>query len=215
MSTRIGLLSDPHASPQPVAEALGVFRREHVDRVLCAGDIAGYGNAVAETIELLRNAGSECIVGNHDLWHLAHHRGEDPLADRFLEALPRALEFTIEGCSVYLVHAHPPDANRHGIRLRDKQGDLDAVAVADWAARLAGFGHDLLIVGHTHQVYAERFGPTLLINPGSCTFNHSCAVLTLPEARIEWFPLGGKPISPVWNWGEYELQGTQAAIPHS
>ena len=205
MSTRIGLLSDPHATPQPVAEALAVFSRERVDQVLCAGDIAGYGNALAETIELLHNAGSACVMGNHDLWYLARHRGENPFADAFLTALPSALEFMIEGCSLYLVHAHPPDANRGGIKLRNKQGDLDASAVADCAARLAGFGHQLLVVGHTHQVFAERFGSTLLINPGSCTFNHSCAIITLPEIRIEWFPLCGKPISLVWNWGEYEL----------
>jgi putative phosphoesterase len=182
-----------------------VFRREQVDQVLCAGDIAGYGTQLAETIELLDKAGSACVVGNHDLWYLAHHRGEDLIADAYLEALPGALEFNIEGCSVYLVHAHPPAANRGGIKLRNKAGELDAAAVTACAAQLAGFGRQLLIVGHTHQVYAEQFGPTLLINPGSCTFNHSCAVITLPECRIEWFPLGGKLISPIWNWGQYEL----------
>lgn len=205
MSTKIGLLSDPHATPQPVAEALALFRREQVDRVLCAGDIAGYGNALAETIDLLRHAGAVCVVGNHDLWYLARHRGEDPHVDAFLEPLPSALEFMMEGCSVYLVHAHPPDANRGGIKLRNKQGDIDATAIADCAAQLTGFGRELLVVGHTHQVYAERFGPTLLINPGSCTFNHSCAIVALPEMQIEWFPLCGKPISLIWNWGENEL----------
>lgn len=207
MSTRIGLLSDPHATPQPVAEALAVFRREHVDRVLCAGDIAGYGQALAQTIELLRQAGSACVMGNHDLWYLARHRGEDPRMDAFLQALPGVLEFMIEGCSVYLVHAHPPAANRGGIRLRNPQGELDAGAIAEWTARLAGFGRRLLIVGHTHQVYAEWIGATLLVNPGSSAFNHSCAIISLPELRIEWFPLGGKPISPVWNWGRNQLGG--------
>lgn len=205
MSTRIGLLSDPHATPQPVAEALTVFRRERVDQVLCAGDIAGYGNALAETVELLQHAGCGCVVGNHDLWYLARQRGENAGVDAFLESLPSALDLRFEGCSVYLVHAHPPDANRGGIKLRNQQGELDATAVADWASQLAGFDHQLLVVGHTHQVYAERIGTTLLINPGSCTFNHSCAIVTLPEMTIEWITLSGKPISPVWNWGQNEL----------
>jgi putative phosphoesterase len=204
MSTRIGLLSDPHATPQPVAEALALFRREQVAQVLCAGDIAGYGDALAETTELLRDC--TCVLGNHDLWYLAGHRGEAPPVDAFLEALPSSCEFTIEGCSVYLVHAHPPDANRGGIKLRDKLGGLDADAVADWGARLAGFGRQLLVVGHAHQVFAERLGSTLLVNPGSSAFNHSCAIVTLPEFRVEWFPLSGKPISLVWNWGENELR---------
>lgn len=206
MTTKIGLLSDPHATPQPVAEALTVFAREQVDRVLCAGDIAGYGNALAETIDLLRQAGVVCVLGNHDLWYLARHHGKDRRVDVFLEALPSALEFMMEGCTVYLVHAHPPDANRGGIRLRNQQGNLDATALAEWTARLAGFGRQLLVVGHTHQVYAERFGPTLLINPGSCTFNHSCAIVTLPEMRIDWFALCGKPISLIWNWGKNKLR---------
>lgn len=207
MSTRIGLLSDPHATPQPVAEALAIFRRERVDRVLCAGDIAGYGSALAETVDLLQRAGCVCVVGNHDLWYLARQRGEDAVVDAFLESLPSALDLRIGGCSVYLVHAHPPDANRGGIKLRNQRGELDATAVADWAAQLAGFGRQLLVVGHTHQVYAERFGATRLINPGSCTFNHSCAIVTLPEMSVEWFPLSGKPISLVWNWGQNELGG--------
>jgi putative phosphoesterase len=206
MSTRIGLLSDPHATPQPVAEALEVFRREHADRVLCAGDIAGYGSALAETVELLRDAGSACVLGNHDLWYLAEHRGENPFVDAFLATLPSALEFMLEGCSVYVVHTQPLYANRGGIKLRNKLGNLDAAAVANWTAQLAGFGRQLLIVGHTHQVYAERLGPTLLINPGSCTFNHSCAIVTLPEMQIEWFSLCNKAISLVWNWGTNELR---------
>lgn len=213
MSSKVGLLSDPHATPQPVAEALALFRRERVDRVLCAGDIAGYGSALPETIALLQDAGCTCILGNHDLWYLARQRGEDPRVDAFLEGLPASLEFSIEGCSVYLVHAHPPDANRGGIKLRDKQGELDAGALGEWAAQLAGFGRQLLVVGHTHQVYAEWFGPTLLINPGSSAFNHSCAIVTLPEFRVEWFALGGKALSLVWNWGEYELGEGPAAKP--
>lgn len=198
------MLSDPHATPTPVAEALEVFRREHVGRILCAGDIAGYGNALNETIGLLREAGTVCVLGNHDLWYLARHRGEVPLVDTYLETLPRKLELMVEGCSIYMVHAQPPEANCGGIRLRNKQGSLDATAVAGWAPRLAGFGQHVLVVGHTHQVYAEQFGTPLLINPGSCTFNHSCAILTLPELRTEWFPLCGKPISPVWHWGDHE-----------
>jgi hypothetical protein len=44
-----------------------------------------------------------------------------------------------------------------------------------------------------------------VINPGSCSYNHSCAVLTLPSLQVEWFALCGKPISRVWNWGRNQL----------
>lgn len=65
---------------------------------------------------------------------------------------------------------------------------------------------DLLVVGHTHQVYAERLGGTLVINPGSTLFNHSCAVLHLPAQRVEWFAVGGA-IRRVWNWGDIARGG--------
>jgi len=43
MSVKIGLISDMHATPGPLKEALSIFREEGVDRILCAGDVAGYG----------------------------------------------------------------------------------------------------------------------------------------------------------------------------
>lgn len=205
--TRIGFFSDPHATPGPVAEALALFRREGVERVFCGGDIAGYGDELAATVDLIHETGCECVVGNHDIWYLERHRGEDPPSDRFLERLPGHLSFTVEGRAVYLVHANPPDANRGGIKLRNKQGEMDPVAVAEWSKRLSGFGPDLLLVGHTHQVYAEWFDKTLLVNPGSCTYNHSCAIITLPEMEVAWFSLSGKKISEVWNWGMSEVRG--------
>jgi predicted phosphodiesterase len=59
MTSRIGLLGDPHADPAPLAEALEVFERQGVDQILCAGDIAGYGDPVDATVDLLIASG--CI----------------------------------------------------------------------------------------------------------------------------------------------------------
>ena len=51
MSTRIGLISDPHATAAPVAEALSLFKAAEVDSIFCAGDIAGYGNELEATLD--------------------------------------------------------------------------------------------------------------------------------------------------------------------
>jgi predicted phosphodiesterase len=40
MTTRIGLVSDVHSSPIPLGQALDIFRKENVDEIICAGDIA-------------------------------------------------------------------------------------------------------------------------------------------------------------------------------
>lgn len=200
MSTRIGLLSDMHAMAAPVREALAIFEREGVEQILCPGDIAGYGEELAPVVELLQRSGCECVIGNHDRWCIERGEADDEIL-AFLSGLPTTREYVIEGCRLYMVHASPPDSDMDGIKLLDETGALIPEELDDWRARLQGVGCDVLVVGHTHQAYAELLGETLVINPGSTAFNHSCAVLHLPERRVEWFGVGGA-ISRVWNWGD-------------
>lgn len=202
MSTRIGLLSDVHATPGPVAEALAIFRREGVSHILCGGDIAGYGEALDETVALLKQAECRSVLGNHDQWYLEQSgKAESAETEPYLRALPLARSFILEGKFIYLVHASPPIATMDGIRLLDAEGQLIPDRISQWTERLAPFGFDVLLVGHTHQIFAEWLGKTLVINPGSTLFNHSCAVLTLPQGELEWFGLSGYEPVPIWYWG--------------
>ncbi|WP_126453900.1 metallophosphoesterase family protein [Sulfuriflexus mobilis] len=198
MTTRIGLISDVHATPAPVAEALSLFGLQGIEQVFCLGDIAGYGEALEPTVALLEESGCLSILGNHDQWFLEDH-ADSPLAD-FFQALPTSRQLTIEGVSVYMVHASPPDSCIDGIRLLDQQGEKILVQQLAWAGELEGFQHDVLIVGHTHQVFAEPMANTLVINPGSTVFNHSCAILSLPDCSVEWLALSGEEIQRSWNW---------------
>jgi len=117
------------------------------------------------------------------------------------------MQLTIEGKHLYLVHASPPDSILDGIKLLDLDGNLIAEEKARWTERLQGFPHDVLLVGHTHQVFCEQLGDTLVINPGSTRFNHSCAVLSLPEMELEVFALSGKQPVRFWNWGVNQVRG--------
>ena len=206
----IGLISDVHASPEPVAEALSIFEKAGVDQVFCAGDIAGYMDQLDETIKLLVANNCQTIMGNHDLLYLDHYDDEmDSDAVTFLRQLPASLETNIEGKRVYMVHAQPPDGCHGGIKLLDKAGELQADKMALWTEKLQPFNYDVLVVGHTHQVYAEMIGNILVVNPGSSAFNNCCAILRLPEMTVEMFALSGKPIDKTWNWGEHMIYGKQ------
>ena len=46
LSTKVGIISDVHATPGLVEEALKIFRQQGKERLLCAGDVAGYGEAL-------------------------------------------------------------------------------------------------------------------------------------------------------------------------
>ena len=202
--TSIGLISDVHATPGPVAEALTLFEREGVERVYCAGDIAGYRDGLRETIELLSGHGVQAILGNHDLQYLDHHDDDtDDPAVTYFNQLPATIDTEIDGKRLYVVHAQPPDACHGGIKLRNREGIVQADRVADWAEKLSTFDADVLVVGHTHQVFAEQIGTTLVVNPGSSAFNYSCAILRLPAMAVETFPLSGQDIKTTWNWSEH------------
>lgn len=202
MSTKIGLISDPHASPLPVAEAMAIFQREKVATILCAGDIGGYGEQLDETVQLLSENNVESVCGNHEVWAL--QQPEFPgseLSRDYFSALSDHRTFVSEGLSLYMVHAEPPNKLLKGLRLFDQHGKVRPEVMAEWDERLQGFHYDVLILGHTHQVFDVTLGNVLVINPGSSAFNHSCAILTLPEKTVSWFALSGKSIQPIWSWG--------------
>ena len=199
----IGLISDVHATPKPLAEALSIFARAGVDQILCAGDIAGYMDQLDATIKLLINNNCHTIMGNHDLLYLDHHDDEvDNPAVKFLQQLTPSFELNIAGKRLFMVHAQPPEECHGGIKLLDKKGEIQVDKIEQWAEKLQAYDYDVLVVGHTHQVYAELIAGILVINPGSTVFNHCCAILRLPEMTVEMFPLSGKKIDNTWNWGE-------------
>ena len=200
MSTKVGLISDVHASPAPVAEALEIFRENQVATILCAGDVAGYGENLEKTVELLIKSGCTTVMGNHDFWYLENNKHEDRGAAGFLRNLPRAIHTEIEETRVSMVHASPTGELLDGIRLLDEDGEPVLALGYYWANKLQKEHTDILIVGHTHQVFAEQLGDLLVINPGSTLFNHTCAILSLPDRNVEFFPLSGKEPVLCWNF---------------
>ncbi|MEJ2520704.1 MAG: metallophosphoesterase family protein [Desulfuromonadales bacterium] len=210
MTARIGLISDVHATPAPLAAALDIFRERQVDTILCAGDIAGYGTQLEETVALLAENSCRTILGNHDLWSLSRLEDEKIFSgptQAFLRSLYPVFEDRIAGKSLYMVHASPPDSLLQGIKLLDEDGVVMAEQKQAWAQALDGLPYDVLVVGHTHQVFAEQLGDLLVINPGSTAFNHTCAILTLPERTVEQITLPGYAPLLSWNWGMWENRG--------
>ncbi len=201
MTTRIGLISDVHSTPGPVAQALEFFRDAQVDDIICCGDIAGYYDTLESTIELLARSNCKAVIGNHDQGYLEKSRPDDESPIRtYLQSLPQTLDMEVEGKRIYVVHANPPAAQHGGIKLLDQQGELRQDRIDEWTTALSGFEHDVLIVGHTHQVYAVQLGGVFVVNPGSSVFNHSCMILTLPDLTVQTFALDQREIIKCWNF---------------
>ena len=177
-----------------------MFELQQVDRILCTGDIVGYFDQATETVDLLKTANCDCVIGNHDEDYLSSD-DQTPAVTGYLSSLPRFLEQEIAGIRIYMVHAEPPDKLHDGIKLLDESGNVIETRLQEWQSRLSGFDADILIVGHTHQVYTTTVDGLLVINPGSLAFNHSCMILNLPEKSVETFAVGNQKIVPSWNFG--------------
>jgi protein phosphatase len=187
-----------------VQEALAIFKQQQVDQIICAGDVAGYFDETRAVIDLLGEHHCRTIMGNHDESYLETHAQQtDTVEYTFLSSLPLKLELEIEGKRIYIVHAHPPDSLHGGIKLLDVDGALIPEQKQYWDQQLQDFDYDVLVVGHTHQVFAETLDNVLVINPGSTQFNHTCMVLSLPEMRVQVFALEGKQPLKSWNWGKF------------
>ena len=201
MATLLGLVSDVHATPGPLAAALELLRREGAERLLCLGDIAGYGDDLAATVGLLRDADCAAILGNHDAWYVERpHPATDPDLHAWFAGLPVTLDESIEGQRLHAVHASPPESLMRGIRLLDEVGTPLPDEWAHWGEELRDLPCDLLAVGHTHQVFAERLGGVRVVNPGSTCFNGSCALVEFPSLEVRLLPVPGVKFSRSWSW---------------
>jgi diadenosine tetraphosphatase ApaH/serine/threonine PP2A family protein phosphatase len=63
---RYGVFSDVHANLEALEAVLQALEGERVDRLLCAGDLVGYGADPAPCLERIRASGACAVCGNHD-----------------------------------------------------------------------------------------------------------------------------------------------------
>jgi diadenosine tetraphosphatase ApaH/serine/threonine PP2A family protein phosphatase len=63
---RIAVISDVHSNIEALTEVLRVADAQRVDRVVCLGDVVGYGASVNECCELVRTECEVSLLGNHD-----------------------------------------------------------------------------------------------------------------------------------------------------
>jgi uncharacterized protein len=150
---RIGLISDTHipeaceSLPRRVFE---VFRG--VDLVMHAGDV--YINRVLD--ELSEVAPVIAALGNGDEGLDGHQFKLEPDS-----RVSTAHLIEVETLRIGLAHALPtPDETSERVFMNAMQAHF-------------GGPVDVLVLGHSHLEGMVRFGPTLVVNPGSATLPHN------------------------------------------
>ena len=67
LASKYGIISDIHANYTALKVALDYLSQVGVDKILCLGDLVGYGAEPFECIQAVKDKPNVfCIAGNHD-----------------------------------------------------------------------------------------------------------------------------------------------------
>ncbi|MCD6247085.1 MAG: metallophosphoesterase family protein [Candidatus Diapherotrites archaeon] len=148
------VISDVHSNLEALLACFDSAKDSEFKRILCLGDIVGYGANPNECIELLRKKEAICIMGNHDAACTEQLSLEwfNSLAKRCVEWTKKQL--TVENykflselpvffsCKwVFAVHGTPASPIEEYMDERKAKIALEKVA------------EDLVLCGHTHKPF--------------------------------------------------------------
>ncbi len=168
---KLGLISDIHGDPVALELAWSHLMVLGAERIVCAGDLVGYGPFPDRVVAFLEEHQIAAVRGNHDRWALERgvgapdeFRGGTPSSQtlEYLKALPFDMVVAGGESIGVVVHGSPRSdmefVNRHSHPrrvLREYLTDLTC---------------DLLVVGHTHRPMWFRCPDGLVVNPGSIVY---------------------------------------------
>jgi putative phosphoesterase len=176
---RLAIISDIHSNLPALEKSLELIAEQHVDAVVCLGDLIGYGASPNECIELVRKTTPHILLGNHDeaAVDLSNTEYFNPLARIAAEwthkqltkehaDFIRHLPFTLELDGLQFVHSSPFEPTEWHYVL----------SAADAQFNFYYFTQPVCFLGHSHvpAIYCEdghtrQFvsGKKFLINVGS------------------------------------------------
>ncbi len=157
---RYALLGDIHGNTEALRVVLKSIKEQKVDKIICLGDVVGYGAEPVVCLEMIRELKCDCIAGNHD-WaavgklsidcfnayaKAAAMWTRDQLNDeqkKWLADLP--LHVVYEHCAVAHGTFHQPEAFNYIQTVFDAQQSFEALRKL--GARLGFLGHSHVPVG--------------------------------------------------------------------
>lgn len=175
---KIIFFSDAHGNQYAVEQFFKDIEHTEYDQIIFGGDVFGYYYGADQIIDMLKNKGVYCLLGNHDrmfLDILEGKRTEESLIAKYgnsyhdivskiskenveyLYSLQSRLDTEIDGLFITFVHGSVEDP---------LNGRVYPDAVFDNKAPYEGI--DYVFSGHTHHKMVKHVDSrTTVINPGS------------------------------------------------
>ncbi|KXA90624.1 hypothetical protein AKJ57_04015 [candidate division MSBL1 archaeon SCGC-AAA259A05] len=170
---KVGLIADIHGNLnalEAVLEDMG-----EADRIICAGDLVGYGPRPNQVIDLVRSGNVATVMGDHD--HAVAAGEFDPLDELsagvarwtrdelrgenidFLNGLHRKAEIGREKHKIFVVHGTPQNPLEECLY----PGASNRTLVNETQF----INSDAIVLGHTHVPMKKMIQGKLIVNPGS------------------------------------------------
>jgi putative phosphoesterase len=178
----IAFVSDIHGNLPALEAACADAKRRGAGRIICCGDMTGYGPFPNDVCHFLHARGIPAIIGNYDqkVIEAAHERAKfvknmkakklrilwwtvdhcDRASRRYLAGLPHRLDLQIPsgGRQFLIAHGGPLSANDAVYPSITRQG---------MEKKLGDARPDVLVCGHTHIPFVRHIGGVLVVNCGS------------------------------------------------
>ena len=179
---KIGIISDIHGNLPGLEACFRLLTEEGVDQIVCLGDLVQFGPYPSEVIDFLQLKGIDSVQGNCDR-AVAKGRGSTgdsfdivyweqmasdllewtadqltPQQKKYLRKLPAELRYSVGSVRILCVHGLP--GNICGCMEQNMSKEV-------YSFILKKNKCDILLVGHTHEMFLKPVNSRLIINPGS------------------------------------------------
>jgi putative phosphoesterase len=177
----ISFISDIHGNLPALEAAVADAKKKGASRIICAGDITGYGPFPDKVCNFIQKGHIPAIIGNYDqkvlktakqgtpsianmkkkkreilLWTVRNINNQNR---KYLSNLPHYLDLKIpSGKNILVVHGSP-------VSIEDTI--YPSITKRGLEKKLRETHPDILICGHTHIPFVRRIGRILVVNCGS------------------------------------------------
>lgn len=176
---RVALISDIHGNFVALEAVLAAIAKEHIDQIICLGDVAATGPQPRQVIVRLRKIARPVVMGNADAWlldpKLSHETDETSrhIAEinlwcvaqlsqtdlEYVRTFQPTVEVLLDNNTRLLCFHGSPQSNTAVIESTTPEEALNCM--------LSGFHATVMAGGHTHIQMLRRHKDAILINPGS------------------------------------------------
>jgi len=199
------------------AQVLGI----HADRVICTGDLVAYCAEPEQTLDLIRDWGIRVVMGNCEeslafsepdcgcgfeagsscstlaiTWYQYADQRVSVAQRRWMQSLPRYIDFELAGTRFRVVHGSPSSINEFVFASQDSAAKLAQIKQADV---------DVIIGGHSGIPFGQQIENCYWLNAG---------VIGMPAndgGRHGWYMLidpGDSALDVSWHRLDYDHQAS-------